>query len=74
MLGTDKDVVGLDGKTFRVKIPQGCQHQTKFGLQGQGLYQMNTNNRGDLIVNVNVEIIVPSAEQAKQLRSIWNTL
>lgn len=74
MLGTEKELEGLDGKKFLIKIPPGCQHQSKFGLQGQGLYQMNYPHRGDLIANINVEILTPTDEQAAQLRAIWNTL
>jgi len=72
MLGTEREVEGPDGKTFLVKIPSGCQHQAKFGLQGQGLYQMNSNVRGDLIVNVNVSIVTPNPDQAEKLKAIWN--
>ena len=35
MTGTDKIVTGVDGKEYNVKIPPGCQYNTKFGLQGQ---------------------------------------
>jgi curved DNA-binding protein len=70
MTGTDKIVEGVDGKTFNVKIPQGCQYGTKFGLQGQGLYQMNSNVRGDLIVNVVVKTPLLSELQLNMLRNI----
>jgi len=70
MLGVDKIVQGVDGKEYAVKIPQGCQYGTKFGLQGQGLYQMNTQHRGDLIVNVVVKTPVLSELQLNMLRNI----
>ena len=73
MLGCDKVVKGIDDKEYSIKIPQACQHGTKFGLQGQGLYQMNTNHRGDLIVNINVKTPVLSAEQLNILRNIRST-
>jgi curved DNA-binding protein len=70
MLGVDKIVQGVDGKEYAVKIPQGCQYGTKFGLQGQGLYQMNTQHRGDLIVNVVVQTPLLSELQLNMLRNI----
>ena len=70
MTGTDKIVQGIDGKEYAVKIPQGCQYNTKFGLQGQGLYQMNSNHRGDLIVNVIIKTPSLNEQQLNILRNI----
>ena len=70
MLGAEAIVRGIDGKDFAVKIPQGCQHDMKFGLQGQGLYQMNTNVRGDLVVVVEIYVPVLNEEQLNILRNI----
>jgi curved DNA-binding protein len=70
MTGVDKIVQGIDGREYSVKIPQGCQYGTKFGLQGQGLFQMNTMHRGDLIVNVVVKTPILSDIQLNMLRNI----
>lgn len=70
MLGTEAIVRGLDGREFAVKIPQGCQNDMKFGLQGQGLYQMNVNVRGDLVVVVEVTVPVLNENQLNILRNI----
>ena len=70
MTGVDKIVKGIDGREYSVKIPQGCQYGTKFGLQGQGLFQMNTMHRGDLIVNVVVKTPMLSDIQLNMLRNI----
>jgi molecular chaperone DnaJ len=70
MLGTDKSVTGIDGREYMIKIPQGCQYNTKFGLQGQGLYQMNSNHRGDLIVNVTIKTPSLDEQQLNMLRNI----
>lgn len=70
MLGTEAIVRGLDGRDFAVKIPQGCQHDMKFGLQGQGLYQMNTNVRGDLVVVVELIVPILTDVQLTALRNI----
>jgi len=70
MTGVDKIVQGIDRREYSVKIPQGCQYGTKFGLQGQGLFQMNTMHRGDLIVNVVVKTPMLSDIQLNMLRNI----
>ena len=73
MLGCDKVIAGIDGKEYSIKIPQACQPETKFGLQGQGLYQMNTNHRGDLIAVVNVKTPNLTEQQLNILRNIRST-
>jgi DnaJ-class molecular chaperone len=70
MTGSEKIVRGIDGREYNIKIPQGCQYGTKFGLQGQGLYQMNSNIRGDLIVNVLVKTPMLNEQQLNMLRNI----
>jgi len=70
MTGSEKIVRGIDGREYSIKIPQGCQYGTKFGLQGQGLYQMNSNIRGDLIVKVVVKTPMLNEQQLNMLRNI----
>lgn len=70
MLGTEREVTGLDGRVFMVKVPAGTQPGAKFGLQGQGLFAMNTPHRGDLIVNVKVHVPKLTEEQKQQLDRI----
>jgi len=73
MLGRDKIITGIDNKEYNIKIPQACQQGTKFGLQGQGLYQMNTNHRGDLIAIVNIKTPNLTEQQLTILRNIRST-
>jgi len=70
MTGCDRIVSGIDDKEFSIKIPKGCQNNTKFGLQGQGLYQMNSTVRGDLIVVVDIKTPILTDEQLNILRNI----
>jgi curved DNA-binding protein len=70
MTGTEREITGLDDRVFLIKIPAGCQYGNKFGLQGQGLYRMNTQLRGDLVVNVVIKTPVLSEEQLNILRNI----
>jgi curved DNA-binding protein len=75
IVGCDKIVQGIDGKEYSIKIPQGCQYGTKFGLQAQGLYQMNTSHRGDLVVDVVVTTPTVMAEDLlNMLKNIKDSL
>lgn len=74
MLGIDKEITAIDGKKFSIKIPAGCQYGTKFRLQGQGLYRMNTPQRGDLIVNVIVNTPVLTEQQLELLKNLSTSL
>lgn len=56
ILGCEKDVVGLDGRIFRVRVPAGCQHGTKLKLVGEGLWAFRQDVKGSLFVTVNVTI------------------
>jgi len=54
-LGTTIDVPTLNG-TRKLKIPAGTQHGSIFRIRGQGLPDMRTGGRGDLLVQAAVEI------------------
>lgn len=70
MLGADKEVTGIDGKVFSVKIPPACQYGTKLGLNGQGLYAMQSEQRGSLIVFVTIKTPELTEEQMVALRKV----
>lgn len=73
MIGDTYAVSGIDGKVFEINIPAGTQPSTKFRIPNQGLYAMNQNIRGSLILNV--KITVPtnlSIEQQQSLRNLFS--
>jgi len=70
MLGCEKVIKGLDGKEFKIKIPPGCQFGTKFGMGGNGLYHMNTNHRGNLVVEAVIKTPILNEEQLSILRKL----
>jgi curved DNA-binding protein len=73
-IGGKITVSSLDGRQFELTLPAGTQPGMKFRLAGQGLYQMNTNHRGDLYVELALEVPQNlSAEQIEIVRSILNT-
>jgi molecular chaperone DnaJ len=73
MIGGSYAISGIDGKVFEITIPAGTQSGTKFRIPNQGLYAMNQNIRGSLILNV--KITVPtnlSIEQQQSLRNLFS--
>lgn len=70
MLGVDKELTTIDNKTFSIKIPAGCQYGTRLSLSGQGLYKMNTNYRGDLIIELIVVVPQLSEQQLSLLKNL----
>lgn len=67
-------VNSLDGKQFILNIPQGTQPGTKFRLPQQGLFQLNSPQRGALFVQV--DLFVPESlteEQIEIIKPLTNT-
>ena len=54
--GTTIQVIGLDKKQFDVKIPACTQPQTTLNLSQQGLWNINHAIRGDLLLEINIQI------------------
>lgn len=69
ILGCRVTVSGLDGRVFDINVPPATQHGTKFRIPSQGLWDVNQPIRGDLFIDVALQ--VPRAvtqEQLNQLR------
>lgn len=56
ILGSKENIVGLDGRTFDITIPAGTQAGTKFRLPGQGLWDVNQPIKGDLFVEIALQV------------------
>jgi DnaJ-class molecular chaperone len=54
--GGTVNIPALDDRIFELTIPAGSQPGTKFRIAGQGLYQLHSDNRGDLYVEMAVTI------------------
>lgn len=75
MIGCTYAVKGLDDKVFELNIPPGTQPGTRLRLAEQGLYAMNQNIRGNLIINVKITIPTNiSYEQQQGVRNLFNIL
>jgi curved DNA-binding protein len=67
ILGSEQTVVGLDGKTFLIKTPAGCQPNLKLKISGEGLWGFQNDIKGHLFVKVNVTIPTNLTEDQKNL-------
>lgn len=65
-LGADIEVPTLDGKV-KYTIPEGTQTDTEFTIRGQGIPRLGTNNKGDLIFRVRVDIPKRLTEKQREL-------
>ena len=73
MVGDTVTICGLDNKTFELTIPAGTQTNTRFRIPQQGLYAMNQNIRGSLIINVKITVPVNlTAEQQQTLKKLFS--
>lgn len=72
-LGTSIDVPTLEG-TRQLRIPPGTQHGSVLRIRGQGLPDLRYGHKGDLLVQVTVEIPKRlTAEQENLLRDYAKT-
>ena len=66
-LGCEKTVKGLDG-TYKIKVPPGTQSHSEFSVRGAGLpNNIDSEQRGELIVQMIVEIPQHLTEEQKNL-------
>ncbi len=74
-LGAEIDVPMLDGKTKKYTIPEGTQPGTSFTMRGEGIADVNSKRKGNLVFTVSVEIPRNlSSDQKKLLREFGETL
>lgn len=67
MTGTDMDVPNIENKVFRLSIPAGTKPGARLRLPNQGLYDINTMRRGNLIVEVSLTVPIVNNPQAANL-------
>jgi len=66
-LGAEIPVPMLDARRETVKIPPGTQSGALFRINGKGLPRLNGKGRGDLFVEIRVEVPKRLTRQQKQL-------
>jgi molecular chaperone DnaJ len=56
ILGADITIETIDNKTLTIGIPAGTQPDTVLSCRGEGLPNMRTKVRGNLLIKIQVEI------------------
>ncbi len=73
--GVEIDVPNIEGKVFRLTIPAGTKHGSRLRLPNQGLYEINTTRRGNLIVEVSLHVpVVKNTEALKLIEQLKQVL
>jgi len=67
ILGLTLAIPTIDGKELSLKIPAGVKHKTQLRLTGNGLPYMNEENRGDLYVQIDVQMPKHLTKEQKKL-------
>lgn len=75
ILGSEQNIVGLDGKVFTIQTPESCQPGTKLKISGEGLWGFQKDIKGNLFVQISVSIPRNLTTDQKQLiQSIQNNI
>jgi len=68
MLGMQQDIRGIDGSNLNVTVPSGTQSASKLRVQGHGMpMHANARQRGDLYINIDIEIPTKLTTQQQDL-------
>ncbi len=67
VLGADINIKSLDDKTLRLKIPAGTQNGKLLRIRGEGVPTASLGRKGDLYIQIQVQIPSKLSSQAKNL-------
>ena len=67
ILGGEIEVPTIEGKKARLTIPPGTQSQTQFRLRGKGMSILRKSGRGDMYIEVGVEIPINLTREQKSI-------
>ena len=74
LLGTEKEVKTLEGKKESLNIPPGSPHGTVLRIKKKGLPSLNSESRGDLLVELEIKLPKKlSKKEEELLRQIADT-
>jgi DnaJ-class molecular chaperone len=65
MIGCEREVTGLDGRKFSLKIPEGVQWGSKLRVSGEGLWAFQKDIKGNLLVRIEIETPRNLSEEQK---------
>ena len=70
MLGCNLDLQTLDGKSLNITVPPGTQPETVLSCKNEGLPNMRSRHRGNLLIKI--KVIVPRNLSPNQIQTIEN--
>ena len=68
IIGTPVEILTLDKKTLTITIPPGTQPDTVLSCRGEGLPNMRTRQRGNLLIKI--KVVVPRLLNSDQIELI----
>ena len=66
IFGKELEVEAIDGR-LKVNIPHGTQSGSRFRVEGKGLFRPNSNDRGDMYIDISVYIPQTLTSQEKEI-------
>jgi molecular chaperone DnaJ len=66
-LGGSVNIPSIDGEELKLNIPSGTQNGTELKLKGKGMKSLKTLSRGDLFVNIQIEVPINLSQRQKDL-------
>ena len=66
-LGGEVEVPSIDGEPATLKIPKSTQNGSRLKVKGRGMPIMNSDKRGDLFVDINVQIPTSLTKRQEEL-------
>ena len=69
-LGCNLDLQTLDGKSLNITVPPGTQPETVLSCRNEGLPNMRSRHRGNLLIKI--KVVVPRNLTANQIQTIEN--
>ena len=67
VLGDKVEVPTIDGGKIRITVPEYTKIETKLQIQNKGMKQLNTNNRGDMILTIELDIPTSIDDKEREL-------
>jgi curved DNA-binding protein len=65
MLGKEVEITNLDGRKLSITVPAGTQPETIFSCRGEGLPNIRTKRRGNLLIKI--KVLIPKELSPSQI-------
>ena len=67
ILGSSVEVTTIDNRTLELQVPPGTQNGTILRVREEGLYQMHSHVRGNILIKINITVPQNLTESQKDL-------